>query len=166
MAFTEALHKRGTGAQGGQFVSKNAAGQTTTSRTIGYSKGSGTGYSSKTGDKNVKALQRELNRLGIFDSKGNQLDVDGKFGPKTQSAVKRLQSRLGLKPDGKITPELLARLRKMTPSRHDRHMMHARHASTRAGKKEEKAKNTAKKAAVSAAKAARPKKTVNPARKG
>lgn len=137
MAYDETKHKRGTGAQGGQFVSKNAQGQTTTSSSIGYDgKGRGTGYGSKGGDPNVKALQKELNRLGIFDGQGNQLAVDGKFGPKTTAAVRRLQKRLGLTVDGKITPALLSRLRKLKPSRHDQHAMHARHASTAAGKHE------------------------------
>lgn len=128
MAYTEALHSRGTGAQGGQFVTKGAGGQTQTSSQIGYDgKGRGTGYGAKGGDANVSALQKELNRLGIVDGQGNALKVDGKFGPKTTAAVRRLQSRLGLTIDGKVTPALLAKLKKMTPSRHDQHAMHVRH---------------------------------------
>lgn len=131
MAYTEALHKRGTGAQGGQFVTKGAGGQTATASHIGYDgKGRGTGYGAGSkGDPNVSALQKELNRLGIVDAQGNQLKVDGKFGPKTTAAVRRLQSRLGLTVDGKVTPALLAKLKKMTPSRHDQHAMHVRHQS-------------------------------------
>lgn len=130
MAYTEALHKRGTGAQGGQFVTKGAGGQTATASHIGYDgKGRGTGYGAKGGDPNVSALQKELNRLGITDAQGNQLKVDGKFGPKTTAAVRRLQSRLGLTVDGKVSPALLAKLKKMTPSRHDQHAMHVRHQS-------------------------------------
>lgn len=134
MAFNEALHARGTGAQGGQFVSKGGA----RTSSIGYNaKGrSGSGYGDKGGDANVKRLQRELNRLGITDSSGNQLEVDGKFGPKTTAAVRRLQKRLGMEANGKVTPELLERLKKMQPSRHDKHMMHARHQATKAGKQE------------------------------
>jgi peptidoglycan hydrolase-like protein with peptidoglycan-binding domain len=129
VAYTEALHKRGTGAQGGQFVTKGAGGQTTTASHIGYDgKGRGTGYGAGSkGDPNVSALQKELNRLGIVDSQGNQLKVDGKFGPKTTSAVRRLQARLGLGVDGKVTPALLAKLKKMKPSAHDSHSMHVRH---------------------------------------
>ena len=127
MTYNEALHKRGTGAQGGQFVTKGAGGQTTTSSHIGYDgKGRGTGYGTG-GDPNVSALQKELNRLGIVDGQGNQLKVDGKFGPKTTAAVRRLQARLGLAVDGKVTPALLAKLKKMTPSKHDQHAMHVRH---------------------------------------
>ena len=129
MTYNEALHKRGTGAQGGQFVTKGAGGQTTTASHIGYDgKGRGTGYGAGSkGDPNVAALQKELNRLGIVDGQGNQLKVDGKFGPKTTSAVRRLQSRLGLPVDGKVTPALLGKLKKMKPSRHDQHQMHQRH---------------------------------------
>jgi peptidoglycan hydrolase-like protein with peptidoglycan-binding domain len=128
VAYTEALHTRGTGAQGGQFVTKGAGGQTQTASHIGYDgKGRGTGYGAQGGDKNVAALQKELNRLGIVDGQGNQLKVDGKFGPKTTAAVRRLQSRLGLTVDGKVSPALLAKLKKMTPSRHDQHAMHLRH---------------------------------------
>lgn len=130
MAYTEALHKRGTGAQGGQFVSKGAGGQTVKTNNIGYDgKGRGSGYGNKAGDPNVTALQKELNRLGITDSQGNQLKVDGKFGPKTTAAVRRLQQRLGLTVDGKVTPALLGKLKKMTPSKHDQHAMHVRHVA-------------------------------------
>jgi peptidoglycan hydrolase-like protein with peptidoglycan-binding domain len=127
VAYTEALHKRGTGAQGGQFITKGAGGQTTTTSHIGYDgKGRGTGYGTG-GDPNVSALQKQLNRLGIVDSQGNQLKVDGKFGPKTTAAVRRLQQRLGLTVDGKVTPALLAKLKTMKPSMHDQHAMHVRH---------------------------------------
>lgn len=129
MAYTEALHARGTGAQGGQFVTKGAGGQQTKTSQIGYDgKGRGTGYGAGAkGDPNVSALQKELNRLGIVDSQGKQLKVDGKFGPKTTSAVRRLQGRLGLTVDGKVTPALLAKLKKLKPSAHDTHQMHVRH---------------------------------------
>jgi peptidoglycan hydrolase-like protein with peptidoglycan-binding domain len=129
MAYTEALHKRGTGAQGGQFVTKGAGGQTTKTSSIGYSGGAGkgTGYGAKGGDPNVKSLQTELNRLGILDAQGKQLKVDGKFGPKTTAAVRRLQARLGMSVDGRITPALLSKIKKLKPSQHDQHVMHQRH---------------------------------------
>lgn len=107
MAFTEALHKRGTGAQGGQFVASDG----TKSAALGYDGKRGSGYGSKGGDANVKKLQKELNRLGIGDAQGKSLVVDGKFGPRTTAAVRRLQRRLGLPVDGKITPALLKRLK-------------------------------------------------------
>lgn len=155
--FNEALHPRGKGAQGGQFVSKGADGQTVRTNQIGYNAGSGkgTGYSIKGGDRNVKALQQELNRLGIVDGQGNQLKVDGKFGPKTTAAVRRLQARLGLHPDGKVTPQLLNRLRKLKPTAHDQHAMHVRHMKAVAGKK----------AAHPVKKAAHPVKKAMPAKK-
>lgn len=105
-AFNEALHARGTGAQGGQFVSKNG----TKSSSIGYDGVRGSGYGSKGGDDNVKALQKALNKLGFKDAQGNALKVDGKFGPRTTAAVQRLQRKLGIPADGKITPALLKRI--------------------------------------------------------
>lgn len=106
MAFNEALYKRGTGAQGGQFVSKDG----TKSNAIGYDGARGSGYGSKGGDPNVKALQKALNKLGITDAQGKPLAVDGKFGPRTTAAVRRLQRKLGLPVDGKVTPALLKRI--------------------------------------------------------
>lgn len=115
MAFNETLHKRGTGAQGGQFVASDG----TKSKSIGYDGKRGSGYASKGGDSNVKALQKELNRLGILDSQGKKLAVDGKFGPKTTSAVRRLQKKLGLPVDGKVTPALLKKIKGLKPSGRD-----------------------------------------------
>lgn len=109
MVWDEAKHARGTGAQGGQFVSKSGA----KSSSLGFDGKRGAGYGEKGGDANVKALQRALNKLGITDSAGKALAVDGKFGPKTTASLMRLQRRLGLKPDGKITPALLARIKKI-----------------------------------------------------
>lgn len=107
--FNEALHKRGMGAQGGQFVASDG----TKSKSLGYDGKNGSGYGRKGGDSNVRRLQRELNRLGIADSGGKSLAVDGKFGPKTTAAVKRLQRKLKLPADGKITPALLARVKRI-----------------------------------------------------
>lgn len=68
---------------------------------------SGSGYGIKGGDPRVRTLQAALTRLGVTDSAGKELAPDGKYGPKTTSAVKKLQSALGLKADGQVTPELL-----------------------------------------------------------
>lgn len=67
----------------------------------------GTGYGIKGGDARVRTLQAALNRLGLTDSSGNELAVDGRYGPRTTSSVKKLQKALGLPADGKVTPELL-----------------------------------------------------------
>jgi HK97 family phage prohead protease len=85
------------------------------SGTLSYDPSSnhGTGYDSREGDPRVHALQQALTRLGIKDSAGKELKDDGKLGPKTTSAVKALQTRLGLKPDGKVTPALLAQIKGM-----------------------------------------------------
>ena len=138
MAYDEAKHKRGTGAQGGQFVASDG----TKSSAIGYDGKRGSGYASKGGDGNVKALQKELNRLGILDSQGKQLAVDGKFGPKTTAAVRRLQKKLGLAVDGKVTPALLKKIKGLKPSRHDQHVAHERHLKA-TGKKATPAKKAA-----------------------
>lgn len=47
----------------------------------------------------VKALQEQLNQNGA------NLDVDGVFGPKTEAAVKNLQTSNGITVDGKVGPE-------------------------------------------------------------
>jgi HK97 family phage prohead protease len=72
--------------------------------------GKGTGYGVPGGDKRVQQLQGALNRLGLKDSDGKPLKVDGKLGPKTTAAVKAAQKRLGLRPDGRVTPALLKQL--------------------------------------------------------
>jgi len=70
----------------------------------------GTGYGMKGGDPRVHKLQQALNRLGLTDAHGKELADDGKLGPKTTAAVKKAQKRLGMRPDGHVTPALLARL--------------------------------------------------------
>lgn len=151
--FDESKHKRGTGAKGGQFVSSGNAGA---GQTLGYDakKGTGTGYGTGSkGDKNVKALQTYLNSLGVKDSQGNPLKVDGKLGPRTTSAVKRLQRKLGLKADGLVTPALMSRIRQASSAQKKT----AKKAAT-SGKRT--VPQGARKAAVPAKKTTRP-----PARK-
>lgn len=67
----------------------------------------GTGYGVQGGDPGVRIAQAAINRLGLTDSSGKPLAVDGKYGPRTTSAVKKLQKALGLPVDGKMTPALL-----------------------------------------------------------
>ena len=113
-AFTEELHTRGTGAQGGQFVAQAASKKTApakkTSSTLSFDGKRGAGYGVKGGDKRVHALQAALNKLGFTDGSGKSLVKDGKLGPRTTAAIKKAQRKLGLKPDGKVTPALLAQL--------------------------------------------------------
>ena len=109
VVYDESKHVRGKGAQGGQFVSKSGA----KSSSLGFDGKRGAGYGERGGDDNVKTLQKALNNLGITDSGGKELAVDGKFGPKTTASLMRLQRRLGMKADGKITPALLARIKKI-----------------------------------------------------
>lgn len=70
----------------------------------------GTGYDRPGGDPRVRQLQAALNRLGLRDRNGDELDVDGQFGPKTLAAVKAAQRRLGLTADGRVTPDLFKQL--------------------------------------------------------
>jgi peptidoglycan hydrolase-like protein with peptidoglycan-binding domain len=120
VAFDEASHPRGeTGsAQGGKFV---AASSSSSSRktplkksggTLGYNGKTGTGYGSPNGDPRVRKLQEALNKLGLKDSKGRPLKVDGKLGPLTTAAVMAAQRRLGQPPTGKVSPALLSQLTK------------------------------------------------------
>jgi peptidoglycan hydrolase-like protein with peptidoglycan-binding domain len=116
-AFTEALHERGTGAVGGQFVAKGAAGAKKAASAKGgggnlsFDGRRGAGYGKRGGDSRVKALQEALNKLGLTDGSGKKLAVDGKLGPRTTAAIKKAQRKLGLKADGVVTPALLRQLR-------------------------------------------------------
>ena len=69
--------------------------------------------------KQTRALQQALARAGFTDADGKPLKVDGIVGPKTIAAIKKAQRKFGMKPDGKITPDLLRRLAKpRMPKRH------------------------------------------------
>lgn len=70
----------------------------------------GAGYGMPHGDPNVKSLQTVLNRLGMKDSHGKPLAVDGKLGPLTTSSIKALQTRLGVKADGQVSPAFFAQV--------------------------------------------------------
>ena len=52
----------------------------------------------------VKLLQQKLNAMGAH------LDVDGKFGPKTEAALKKFQASHGLTADGEAGPKTFAAL--------------------------------------------------------
>jgi hypothetical protein len=73
----------------------------------------GAGYKDK-GDQapQVRALQKELIRLGLLDPKsGANGGVDGKFGPATEAAVKAWQKAAGHMATGRVTPALLSTLK-------------------------------------------------------
>lgn len=70
----------------------------------------GAGYGMPHGDPNVKQLQTALNRLGLTDSHGKALKVDGKLGPLTTSSIKALQTRLGLPANGHVSPKFFAQI--------------------------------------------------------
>lgn len=104
----EALHPR----VGGKFAKKGTGSAAKGSgEGLSYNGRTGAGYGKKGGDNRVSALQKQLNKLGLTDSQGNALKVDGKLGPRTTAAIKKAQRALGLKADGVATPGLLAKLR-------------------------------------------------------
>jgi hypothetical protein len=106
---------------------RKAAGHATAGRkaagkgTLGFDTGrnTGTGYGTRGGDKRVHLVQQLLIRLGVTDGKGRRLADDGKFGPLTTQAVKKLQTALGQPADGKVTAKLLAKVKtlKSLPTR-------------------------------------------------
>lgn len=65
-----------------------------------------------TGDRVVE-LQNDLNKLGYPDDSYNALKVDGKFGAKTEQAVKTLQKYNGLKVDGICGPKTWAKIEEL-----------------------------------------------------
>lgn len=77
---------------------------------LGYDGKTGAGYGIKGGDARVRTLQSVLNRFGLKDSSGQPLAVDGKFGPRTTAAVKRLQRAMGEEPTGKVTEDFIKRV--------------------------------------------------------
>ena len=84
----------------GNSGSSSASSGSNASSTAGLVSGiSGTIYYGQTGDR-IKALQQALNALGY-----NCGNVDGKFGPKTQAAVKKFQKAMGISADGRVGPE-------------------------------------------------------------
>ena len=52
--------------------------------------------------KNVKQLQKALNKLGFKDKNGKKLKVDGVFGPLTLSSLKKFQKAMGVTKSGKL----------------------------------------------------------------
>lgn len=122
--WNEDLHPR----EAGQFATKQGASSGTGSKpkqgmgarpkkkpaggNLSFDGKRGPGYGVTGGDKRVRGLQEALNRLGLTDSSGKKLVVDGKLGPRTTAAIKKAQRQLGVKADGVVTPALLAQLTK------------------------------------------------------
>lgn len=73
----------------------------------------GVGYGVKGGDPNVRILQSDLNRLGLTDGAGKPLAVDGRYGPRTTAAVKKLQKSLGLAQTGQVDENLIKQVSAM-----------------------------------------------------
>lgn len=76
-----------------------------------------TGYGKKGGDPRVRRLQAALNRLGLTDSNGKKLAVDGQLGPLTTSAIKKAQKQMGVEQTGVVTPAFLRKLTQRKPEK-------------------------------------------------
>jgi len=135
-AFTEALHPRDAGkfavspgsgnktvkpntqpaGKGGKGKGKGkgggAAGKKAPAGSLSFDGKRGAGYGTPGGDKRVHSLQQALNRLGFGDAANAKLKDDGKLGPKTTAAIKKVQRAMGLKADGVVTPTLLSKITK------------------------------------------------------
>jgi peptidoglycan hydrolase-like protein with peptidoglycan-binding domain len=121
---TEAIvHAPAGSADGGQFVAGGGSGGSKSGKgksvgkaapkpagDLAYNGKTGAGYGMRGGDSRVHSLQQALNRLGIKDAQGQPLKDDGLYGPRTTSAVRSLQRRLGMQPTGVVTPELLSQI--------------------------------------------------------
>jgi peptidoglycan hydrolase-like protein with peptidoglycan-binding domain/DNA-binding CsgD family transcriptional regulator len=68
--------------------------------------GLGSGYSRPGGSELVRDVQRRLRALGFRPG-----PVDGRFGPRTERAVRAFQESRGLDPDGLVRGETLRQLR-------------------------------------------------------
>lgn len=134
MPFDEAAHPRdatgqfttGPGAEGKSVLGLKAKGASLPKEEKkGGGKGKGKKGAGGKGDaekkaKQTHALQAALKRAGFTDADGKPLKLDGIPGPKTTAAIKKAQKKFGMKPDGKITPDLLRRLAK--PRMDKRHL--------------------------------------------
>jgi len=77
-------------------------------RRFGYNPATdkGIGYGVKGGDADVRILQSSINRL-LGLSGPDALAVDGRYGPKTTAAVKKLQKALGMDQSGQVDENLI-----------------------------------------------------------
>lgn len=60
--------------------------------------------------KAVRSIQEALRGIGVRDSSGRQVIVDGSYGPQTASAVRRFQQQAGIIVDGKVGGQTWAKL--------------------------------------------------------
>lgn len=108
--WTASKHPRAQGGRFGQSAAQAAAGHPTGAWASGpmrFDGKRGAGYGMPGGDERVHALQQALNRLGITDGAGRPLAVDGQLGPRTTEAVKAAQKKLGMKPDGIVSAQVM-----------------------------------------------------------
>lgn len=100
----------GKGRPAAKRPAGHSAGPAKPAGPLGYDGRTGAGYGIKGGDARVRTLQSVLNRFELRDSSGQPLAVDGKFGPRTTAAVKRLQKAMGEEPTGKVTEDFIKRI--------------------------------------------------------
>lgn len=65
--------------------------------------------------KTTQAMQEMLVKLGLLEPREDG-SVHGKFGPRTEEAVREFQSRNGMKVTGQLTADTMAALKKETPA--------------------------------------------------
>jgi peptidoglycan hydrolase-like protein with peptidoglycan-binding domain/DNA invertase Pin-like site-specific DNA recombinase len=74
----------------------------------------GAGYAHPTGSPRVRRLQRRLRRIGLRPG-----PIDGRYGPRTEAAVVRLQRRRGIPAKGVVDARTRGALHADRPSRGD-----------------------------------------------
>lgn len=114
-------HPRGAAGSptGGQFVKKDQAPSRGRSASGGRARGRAA--SAKTGPRKPPAIERGTGMTGAPDPRvkvlqkiltqlGLKVAEDGRFGPKTEAAVREAQRRLGLPDDGRVTVAVIRKL--------------------------------------------------------
>jgi peptidoglycan hydrolase-like protein with peptidoglycan-binding domain len=67
-------------------------------------------------DPRVRALQKQLNALGLTDERGRPLLVDGIDGAHTTAAVKKFQKAHGMAPTGVVDAKLMVAILSAKPA--------------------------------------------------
>jgi hypothetical protein len=99
----------GTASRSSHRSALKSTGSSTSSHTTRHATSHGTTYLSTALEdqvrSDVKVAQRDLNKDGAT------LEVDGKYGKKTEAAVKKFQTKHHLQSDGVVGPQTWAALR-------------------------------------------------------
>jgi len=89
-------------SQGGQV--QTTAGQQSTGASAGSSGQMASQSGQSMDEDKVRRVQQALSQ------EGHDLQVDGKWGPNTQDALRKFQEKRGLQPTGQLTDETMAAL--------------------------------------------------------